>query len=486
MRHCAAGSSRKGNAMVKNFKHKAFAAATAGLLALSMVPTAAFAADQNFNSDITVNGLQPGDVVTAYEVVDSHVDENNNKTNETNVGYESFITSKSGDLGVENGLGNYVHGLTLEQIRNAAFGTPLTQTVASGATSVTFQNADDGAWLIVVTPASGSESYIYQNLVVTNDAKTPEGSLDYSNNPQDADAKKTYETDNATKKIDGKGKESEVAVQVGETHSFTVDFAVPNYAAAATNRKLVITDTPTGWTDYVNSIKIVNPSDSVALKKDTDYTVVSTDNNGFKIEFTERYLNDHPNQSLQLLYSAQLTSVDGTNGSAMNTVDINGARDTVNEKTYGFWFKKVDSKSNALKGAKFTLYDADGKDAITDADDNALTCTSGDDGYIYFSGLKDGTTYTVKETKVPAGKQQAADFTVTINGKSATWDNPATSSTTETNFQQSGQAGNTVTDADQGVLPTTGGAGTLGFTVAGVVLVAGGATVILRARRNQE
>lgn len=462
----------RGMEMIKSFKHKAFAAATAGLLALSMVPTAALAeSGSKYTSDITVNGLQPGDTVIAYEVVDSIVDSNNNKTT---------VTDLTDYPETNEALANYVHGLTLQQIQSASKST-LTQTVATGESSVTFQNADDGAWLIVVTPASGDESYIYQNIVVNNDAKVKANSTDYEANPQKVDAKKTDEKNNAHKKIDNE------KVQVGETHTFTVTFAVPNYATAATKRKLVITDAPTNWKDDTSSIKIVNSQATTeALTLGTDYTVTaSTDGNGFTINFTESYLNAHPNQNLTLTYDAQLTSADATDGSASNTVSINGASDTVSEKTYGFWFEKVDASKEALAGAEFTLYDSDGNE-VKDASANTLKSTSDANGYVYFSGLKDGATYTVKETKVPAGKQQAKDFTVTIAAASANEDNPATTDVTETNYQKSGQADDKVVDADQGSLPTTGGAGTIGLTVAGVVFVAGGATLILRARKTQE
>ncbi len=71
---------------------------------------------------------------------------------------------------------------------------------------------------------------------------------------------------------------------------------------------------------------------------------------------------------------------------------------------------------------------------------------------------------------------------VTIDSASATKDNPATSEVEEDNYQQSSD----LTDPDQGILPQTGGAGTLGITAVGVVLIAGGAIAAVRSRKKSE
>ena len=104
-------------------------------------------------------------------------------------------------------------------------------------------------------------------------------------------------------------------------------------------------------------------------------------------------------------------------------------------------------------------------------------------GYVWFEDLADGKTYTVKETKVPAGKQAVADFKVTIKAASATLDNPATTGIAEANYQKYTND-NTVVDPDQGVLPITGGAGTLALTVAGVVMIAGSAMIVASSRKK--
>ena len=159
-----------------------------------------------------------------------------------------------------------------------------------------------------------------------------------------------------------------------------------------------------------------------------------------------------------------VTVHEGDQGSLHVTVNNSDAKVTVN--TYGVYFQKVDKDGEALSGATFTLYEA-AADGKADTTKPYGTSTSGDDGYIYFSGLADGKTYVAVETTVPAGKQRANDISVTIDASSATGDNPATSGVTEDNYQQSAS----VTDPDQGILPMTGSVGTLGLTAAGVMLM---------------
>lgn len=81
-------------------------------------------------------------------------------------------------------------------------------------------------------------------------------------------------------------------------------------------------------------------------------------------------------------------------------------------------FKKVDGqdyltnqKETPLSGAKFQLYDAEGKTAIGDE------VTTGSDGYLVFDNLKPGTTYAFKETKAPSGylkNDQLVRFTTPV------------------------------------------------------------------------
>lgn len=448
-----------------SIKRKALTCLSTAALLAAMAPGVALAADASFPASVTLTGLQEGDTVAAYEIVDSHVDATtNNFTRDCKLeGYDKTWTADNSEQ-----LKNLVKSASLSDIQTAAYHTANATADAKG--DATFTNLDDGSWLFIVTNAEG-HTRVYQNTVVNTEAKVVNGAY-VAADAQTVTVKFTPST-NPSKTISLNGKQVESgSVQKGQTYDFQVTFGVPTYPASAINRQLVVTDTPDGFTDKLDTIAVKNGD--TTLTAGTDYTVAANGDSGFKVSFTDTYIKNNPNAPLTLTYNATATSFNAETGVLSNTVDVNEGHDTVTTKTYGFYFEKV-GDNKALSGATFTLKDKDGK--------ALATSTSDKDGYVFFNGLQDGATYTVSETGVPTGYQAAADFTVTINKDNATGDNPATT-VTETNYQKSGQKDNQVVDAKQGVLPTTGGAGTIGLTVAGVVLVAGGATLVLRARKN--
>ncbi|MGN0055449.1 MAG: SpaA isopeptide-forming pilin-related protein [Atopobiaceae bacterium] len=448
-----------------SIKRKALTCLSTAALLAAMAPGVALAADSTFQSNVTLTGLQKGDTVAAYEIVDSHVDATtNNFTRESKLaGYSTTMTDEQ--------LGSLVKTVSLDDVQKAAYNTAEVKATADENGNATFTNLDDGSWLFIVTNADGHHR-VYQNTVVNTEAQVKNGAYVVADAQQVA--VKYTESPNPSKTISLNGQQVESgSVQKGETYDFQVTFGVPTYPASAINRQLVVTDTPQGFKDDTSSSSIVvkNGTNTVDAK---NYTVI-TNGDGFKVSFTDDYIKNNPNANLTLTYKATATSFNAETGELSNTVDVNEGHDTVTTKTYGFYFEKVGDNS-ALKGATFTLKDSAGK--------VLGTSTSDDNGYVFFNGLQDGATYTVSETSVPTGYQAAPDFKVTINAASATGDNPATTDVPETNYQTSGQDNNQVVDAKQGALPTTGGAGTIGLTVAGVVLVAGGATLVLRARKN--
>lgn len=444
--------------MKSRLKNKVLAGIGAAVLAMSMAPGLAFAETGSaYTSDITVNGVKAGDTVTAYELVDSVVGSDNNKTTESKL---TDYPSSDSDLAT------YVASHSVASLAAAAKDT---KAVTATTSTVTFGGLDDGAWLIVVTNGSG-DARVYENTVVNNDAKVVNGA--YAANPQTVDVKST--DTNVTKTIAGQ------SFQQGQNYDFTVTFAVPSFPANAVDRSLKVTDTPTGFKDDAATV-IIKAGDTT-LTKGTDYSITANADGGFTVDFTDAYIVANPNRQLTLTYTANLTNVSATAGTASNHVTVNNSDAKVTVNTYGVYFQKVDKDGKALSGATFTLYEA-AADGKADTTKPYGTSTSGDDGYIYFSGLANGKKYVAVETTVPAGKQRANDIIVTIDASSATGDNPATSGVTEDDYQQSAN----VTDPDQGILPMTGSVGTLGLTAAGVMLVVGGIAVAAsRLRKKSE
>lgn len=177
--------------------------------------------------------------------------------------------------------------------------------------------------------------------------------------------------------------------------------------------------------------------------------------------------------------------------------------------TYGLDVTKVDSKddSTKLKDAEFKLKNSDGKWAtITDGKVTGWTTTENDgailksdaEGNFKVTGLDDGT-YTLVETKAPAGYNLPADgFSVTLKAtteNNQTWDGTANTALTNlaVKVDQTAGTGNvdtglgaiTIKNTQGSSLPSTGGMGTVLLYVAGIaVFVLAGATLVMALRRR--
>lgn len=191
----------------------------------------------------------------------------------------------------------------------------------------------------------------------------------------------------------------------------------------------------------------------------------------------------------------------------------NNTNDTPHDKvivfTYGLDVTKVDSKdgNTKLKDAEFKLKNSDGKWAtITDGKVTGWTTTENDgailksdaEGNFKVTGLDDGT-YTLVETKAPAGYNLPADgFSVMLKAtteNNQTWDGTANTALTNlaVKVDQTDGTGNvdtglgaiTIKNTQGSSLPSTGGMGTVLLYVAGIaVFVLAGATLVMALRRR--
>lgn len=196
-------------------------------------------------------------------------------------------------------------------------------------------------------------------------------------------------------------------------------------------------------------------------------------------------------------------------GQGENQPTGNTPEDKVIVFTYGLDVTKVDSKNTGtkLKDAEFKLKNSDGKWAtITDGKVTGWTTTENDgsvlksdaEGNFKVTGLDDGT-YTLVETKAPAGYNLPADgFSVTLKATTAndqTWNGTANTALTglAVKVDQTNGTGNVDTglgaiaikNTQGSTLPSTGGMGTVLLYVAGIaVFVLAGVTLVMALRRR--
>ena len=224
-----------------------------------------------------------------------------------------------------------------------------------------------------------------------------------------------------------------------------------------------------------------------------------------------------PNSVVNVYYTAQLNSkAMVASKSNDNTVTLTysnnpGTNDhgdtmpaTVRDYTYQLMLMKVDSSDNSkgLQGAKFTIQ-ATGADEGGDASkkyvqqdgtlgDKAYEFTSGTDGIIAVSGL-DAGEYTVVETQAPSGYNTVSSFTFQIYPvyKEATGDidtirvKTSNANVSDINVYD-GVVDLVVKDKAGMSLPLTGQSGVALLWVAGGVMVAVGATHLVRSRKKDK
>ncbi len=473
----------------------AAAALSAGLLLSPMTALAQTVGGNDVaDASFTVTGVNQGDTVKAYQVFDADIDASNNLTYTTKVENLPSGYTTAADLVGKNGR------TVADAIAPVVTGTTPTYSGVAGTDGKATFSLDSGLYLVTVTSTSGNTK-IYQTMLVN---ASPQVSATGSYVPADLEdvEAKSEEVTKPTKEIvigSNTTKETD-QYSVGDTVNFRITGTIPSYPSNATKVTYSLTDVPqVGLSVDQDSFVVKNASGSIVDAANYKLTV---SDGKYTIAFSEDYIKKNAGQTVKVEYSAVVNSVNTTTGKVGNqaygTFNPNPYEETTadtdpdktEDQTYGFTFRKVGKNDkdvlSPLAGAEFTIYDANGK-AVTYMDASGAQHTDGKVtsdayGYVYANGLKAGT-YTIKETGVPSGFQKVNDFTIALD-ESDTSDSPATSNVQETNFDVTTTD---VEDPKQGVLPSTGGAGTVALTAGGILFVAGGSAALLASRRrNQE
>lgn len=324
----------------------------------------------------------------------------------------------------------------------------------------------------------------------------------------------------------------ETDYNIGDIIPYQVTVSVPGNITQL--KEFTLTDTPNNLKDDVGSIVIKDGDTTVA---EAAYTATAVDN-GFKIAFNTAAMGDYAGKKLVITYNAELltTALTTTTGNP-NTAKLEYSNEILptsdpkepgkaviedHAVVYTFELKinKTGEESAPLKDVVFDLYKEVSEEtagAVKGDSANGLdskkfwlkldTLTTGVDGTISKEGLANGTYYLV-ETKTNEGYNLLkAPVKVDLNIQYVTsmtenweWDLSTDVPTLvkhEINVSETTFTGNDTDGGTNGILtqtivnkkgftlPTTGGMGTVIFSIIGIILMAGAAVVLITSRKKK-
>ena len=194
--------------------------------------------------------------------------------------------------------------------------------------------------------------------------------------------------------------------------------------------------------------------------------------------------------TVTITYSGVLNEITGSNTAKISYNDTTPTDSQVDVHTVAINLKKVDGATKeVINGAEFELQDSDGnKIAVRDAtdeekasagldyvvldhQDKAETEATIEAGNVTIGGLKENTSYKLKETKAPDGYNILNDaFPVITNSY-------------KTDGAVSDAVVASVENNKGSTLPTTGGMGTTMLYVVGGILMVGAAILFVTNKR---
>lgn len=480
------------------------AAFAAVLIAFAALPTTALATYEKQTGDITVSNVHPGETVTLYQVVDYTYSNNTvdwGFTADFGIGRDEYRDADGTAIkGHANDMASYV----LDSNNNFSSRYIHSDVVEPNQTSVKFSTLDDGEYLIIVTPTDGSTRIYDRAIAKLEPVQGTDGNWTLTADDVDM-TMKSIEQPPIDKTVDVNDLPQQGPVssfKPGDPVNFDIASVIPAYPSNAVNTRFAIGDTmSSGLTFNDNNIVVkVTPADSSepqTLIQGTHYDLTPAADLGgktFEVVFNYEQVKQYAGCNVVVSYSATVNNdatVAGPIESNIATVefardpyvanDYETDDDEVKLYTYTIQIQKVDKDSSS------TYLDAT-FDVRTVKDNPATTVGTiitdpRNQGLGSISDLPAGTYYLV-EVKAPQGYQlDATPIEIFIP------ENPDPDATAAdlvvsyVNGDADGQR-NAITNTKTPSLPVTGGEGTIAITATGVVLIAGAAALIVRARRQ--
>ena len=454
---------------------------------------------------LSITGVVSGDQFMAYKILDAFYNETTNViTYEFTDDFQNFLKQSSDStyqkLKVDDlysySSGNISTGSTLSNSDIDRLASAYAGYIKSHSINGTTMNVSD-------TTASATlqaGSYLVLPTATTRIYAVMVGNLDFSASGND------WVINN--EEIVAKVSDADVSLSVGEegydsgSYSigddipFIINSSVPQYPTNATNKIYTITNTLSDGLDFTGVSSVVIKDGDVTLTTAGDgkvtnasgeeVAVISIENRVMTITFNANYVDS---TTITVNYIARLNTnaglgVNGENTSSVNLTYSNDPYGTgttatvpskgdglVNVLLYGLEIYKYATEGNSpLEGAEFTIYKDVELEQVIDV------ITTNESGIVQYKGLAAGTYY-IKETKAPTGYRLNNSV---ISAKIGPGEGSLANAETEGYYRLE------VANEKAGLLPVTGGLGTIIITLMGLVIVASAIYFFFIYRKKRE
>jgi len=319
---------------------------TFGAFAAGSIPSS-----KNYESPIVVTGLDDGDEVNFYQIIKWGGSEATDQVS----GWVAMDPLTKEQLEKILDAGTISSEMAGVLSRGFSGGT-LVKTLTAADGKVTFENAESGMYMAIITPKD--QNTVYNPVFVSSNYGTngqasfnvPESSSSYGVIPTSAAAKKTtvkldktYTNDNdytwesggtfgdETNPTDPKG----ATTKPGDVLDFTVTSVIPGYGDTFVQPTFKLTDT-------MKDLKLKPETITVKVKgktvtKGTETYTLTADENGYTVEFAPAYLKTlKAAADLKIEYKAEVKEGANTNViKEKNTVELVFSHDPSTETTPG-------------------------------------------------------------------------------------------------------------------------------------------------------
>ncbi len=440
---------------------------------------------------LTVTGIQLGDRFKTYKLLDAFYNESTNAVSyEFTNSFKSYLASSSyssytvedyfkltsgsitdGSTKTTSTLDKVVSGYVSYIKNNSVTGFDMTMNGAVATATL-----DAGAYLILPT----STSRVYATMV---------GNLDF----ESSNSEWTLNGETIVAKVSDAGITKSVSDinnknLMNTAFTYTVVGTVPQYPTNATNKIYRIVDTLSSGIsfDEISNFEVLDGTTKLNVASNGTVTnaagvtvaTIAITGQVMTVEFNIDYVTS---TAVTVIYKAKLNDKVvlgevGNNNSAVLTYSNDpygtGVSTTdsvkVNVKAYGIEILKYDNtnKSKVLSGAVF--------DVFTDREltNKIGTITTDNNGIGRLKGVTEGTYY-LKEVKAPTGYRL---FTQTVEVDVKTG-NALESDTT-------GYYKAEISNIKNGILPFTGGDGTLFYSLAGLLIIIIGTVIAIKNQKK--